>query len=968
MESATIETNPAAVPIGPRLVAMIEHDGREIPKGYPDREAEATWAAVSALWHPALLALVVDLPKVEGIDFPPVPEPSEVRLIAEGASHRLPADYRQIASDSGSIVLDGEIDRTSIARRVLERIAPGEELGEPADPIVLDFYALGTARWWLRDLTIAMGHADCLDLESLTRETLAGAKSWRAADLTGAASHLRAAFEILTQARERFYPVDGYLIDLSLLDVSLPAGALADSLEARTPITFLGTAQAVEKAAELDPDRMSALRTAITEGWADVVGGTYSESDEPLAPVTSILWQFLMGSEVYRRHLDDRNVETLATRRFALYPHRPQVARRFGFRFAVHLAFDAGRFPIPVESKRLWESPDASHLESLTRPPLSGDRASDGLRLVWRIGRSMKDDHVATMPLVHWPSPVAGWYRDLRRVASYSPVLSRCVTLGDYFHLSDRPWEMFGPKLDEYVMPYLVQAVARHDPFPISRRASHARVRAGLDAMISLDALGRALAPHPVVDDSEIVTPGPRGASDVAFHEIEHALETGSIEESARRIAKELPAVASALARAIAGDTASGREGYLVVNPLGVARRAAVLLPDAAIDLRPEGPLRAAQLTEDGVRAVVDLPPFGFAWVPRETEIGRPSAPFGAVSASERTMKNENLEVEVDLTTGGLRSVRAKGEETPRLGLQLVIAGLVGAEGQAAPSRMASDSFEVDYAGPALVQAVSRGRLLHPADGRVLVRFQQTLRLWTGRPTLEIDIRLDDIDPAWLESLAMADPWGSYLACRWAWPDAMATLRRTSLLAPESTSADRPETPDALDITSRKQRTALLFGGLAHHRRQGDRMLDTLLISGREQARTFALGVALDLEYPFHATTDFLAPAPVVATSTGPPGIGPVGWLVQVESKSVAVVRLEYLDRTGDGKGWGIAVHLVETAGRASRCRLRVFRDPKDARQTDFSGELIIDLPCEGDAVPIDLTPYEMARVEVRLG
>ena len=87
--------------------------------------------------------------------------------------------------------------------------------------------APGSARWWLRDLTIAMGHADYLDLENLTREALSGAKCWRDGDHTGASSHLRAAFELLTQARERFYPVDSFFIDVSLLDISLPAGAMA---------------------------------------------------------------------------------------------------------------------------------------------------------------------------------------------------------------------------------------------------------------------------------------------------------------------------------------------------------------------------------------------------------------------------------------------------------------------------------------------------------------------------------------------------------------------------------------------------------------------------------------------------------------------------------------------------------------------------------------------------------------------
>ena len=77
-----------------------------------------------------------------------------------------------------------------------------------------------------------MGHADVLDAESLAREVLSGAAAWQSGDAPAATNRLRAAFELLTQARERFYPVDAYLIDLCLLDPNMPAGVLAEALEA----------------------------------------------------------------------------------------------------------------------------------------------------------------------------------------------------------------------------------------------------------------------------------------------------------------------------------------------------------------------------------------------------------------------------------------------------------------------------------------------------------------------------------------------------------------------------------------------------------------------------------------------------------------------------------------------------------------------------------------------------------------
>ncbi len=298
----------------------------------------------------------------------------------------------------------------------------------------------------------------------------------------------------MTQARERFYPVDAYILDLCLLDPAMTGGMLAEPLETAVAITFVASAQAIENQAAVDPDGLAALRQAIADGWADVAGGTYAEAEDALLPLESILWQFRRGADVYRTHLDDRNVETYARRRFGLFIQLPQIAKRFGIRYAVHVAFDAGRFPVRPETKRLWESPDGSSLESLLRPPLAADRDSQGWLLPWRMGATMRDDHVAAVPLVHWPNPVAPWYRDLRRVSTYSPVLGRWTTLNDFFHLTDRPYETFRPEPDSYATPYLAQAVARREREPVSRLARHHRLCARLEGARTIQALARALA------------------------------------------------------------------------------------------------------------------------------------------------------------------------------------------------------------------------------------------------------------------------------------------------------------------------------------------------------------------------------------------------------------------------------------------------------------------------------------------
>ncbi len=464
------------------LVALIAYEGIEPPSDVQDDLARAVWCTVSAIWHPSLLARARELPRIEPIESPTPPTAREVRIIADGAGDRLPSGYRTQVEDAGAALLDSGTDRTDLIGRLQSRmgieVAAESGENEPVKAAARDYLALGTVYWMLRELTVAMGHSDNLDRESLWRELSAGAYAWQQGDSPAAVNRLRAAFEVLTQARERFYPVDAYLLDLCLVDPALPAGVFGGPLATAVAITFIAPAQAIENQAVADPDGLTALRQAINDGWADVAGGTYSESEDALLPLESIHWQFEHGARVYRTHLDERNVETFARRRFGLYVQLPQIAKRFGIRYAMHLSFDAGRFPVRPETKRLWEGPEGSSLESLMRPPLAADRPSSGWLLPWRIGATMRDDHVAAVPVVHWPGLVASWYEDLRRVATYSPVLGRWTTLNDFFHLTDRPYEAFRPDPDAYATPYLAQAVAKRESEPVSRLARHHRLRA----------------------------------------------------------------------------------------------------------------------------------------------------------------------------------------------------------------------------------------------------------------------------------------------------------------------------------------------------------------------------------------------------------------------------------------------------------------------------------------------------------
>ena len=71
------------------LITLRSNDGQEPPFDLSDGDARAAWAAASAPWHPAVLAVSKALPTLEDAAFASSPAADEVRIIAAGARDRL---------------------------------------------------------------------------------------------------------------------------------------------------------------------------------------------------------------------------------------------------------------------------------------------------------------------------------------------------------------------------------------------------------------------------------------------------------------------------------------------------------------------------------------------------------------------------------------------------------------------------------------------------------------------------------------------------------------------------------------------------------------------------------------------------------------------------------------------------------------------------------------------------------------
>ena len=184
------------------------------------------------------------------------------------------------------------------------------------------------------------------------------------------------------------------------------------------------------------------------------------------------------------------------------------------------------------------------------------------------------------------------------------------------------------------------------------------------------------------------------------------------------------------------------------------------------------------------MRVVVEVPALGFAWLPREgppdTKPMTTKIPLG--DAQFKVIRNDIMEAEVDAQSGGLKAIRDHKTRMNRLGQMLVFNP---------GSRMVAKEVKVTSTGPALGEIISEGFLIGEKD-QVLASFRQRLRLWLGRPLLEMRIEITPEQPP------AGYGWHAYFGSRFAWRDERDVLVRGFNGMGYVTNHPRPQTPDYL--------------------------------------------------------------------------------------------------------------------------------------------------------------------------
>jgi len=952
-----------------------------LPTSYPlqmGADEVAAWLnGYAALWHPAALAGSAAVPTTSNTYDHDTPLPGAVYCVPQGPHLYQPDDWRDRVRAAGAVAFHGTADRRESFANLKDALAERGETGprfDAPDETVRLFTGLGYGYLLVDSLYEAQDHDRLLDAAGFWADVTDAVKG--VTEGGDVRAPLSAAAEKLRVARESLYPGAMFLLDWVMPDPNALDAPWPASLAAGIPLTLLASAETLEQLATQAPERFAELKAKIIPGLpsaVDVCCGAYREREDALLPFESQWWNLRRAREVTKA-LFGVDPAGYARRKSAYHPQLPSWLAHFGYRHAVLISFDQALIPTLRSTAVNWPGPDGKGVDAFTREPLPAHDPQTFFNLAYHLHQATSSDAAPTVALIHKGQPAAAGYADLLALAELAPVLGTWTGLARYFSDAVTGDYIGTQPADEFFADYLDDRVT-HDknPTPVTGFPRQLRLRRRLDSAYTLAALHRSLTPFTGEDAADLATltaaeddierrgvspgaaddepsdgrAGGREAPGVSPTQFTRGLTApGSPGDPlSSSLALVEAAWAKRLAERIQARSAAGQPGVLVFNPCGFTRRAALELDGFPNPVPVADPIKYAEFAGGRARLVVELPPLGFAWLPRTGNAAPPKPKLK--TADNLTVRNEFFEADVDAATGGIRSFRDQRTRTTRFGQQLVFNP---------GSSMKARSVTVTNAGAALGEITSEGDILDPQN-EVLATFRQRFRAWMGRPVLEVRIELD------VKHRPSGYPWHSYYGARFGWRDDRAVLFRGVNGQNTLTGYTRPVSPDYLEVRLGSERSFLFTGGLPFLQRHGTRMIDVVLSPEGETGSAFELLLALDREQPMQTAVGWVSPSPVVVTEKGPPAVGASGWLAHVDMPSLVLTSLRPAE-PGEGMNRAVVGQFVECAGFGGAAEVRFARDPSAAARVDGMGAHELTLGLVGDAIPVDFSAGETFRVK----
>jgi len=251
-------------------------------------------------------------------------------------------------------------------------------------------------------------------------------------------------------------------------------------------------------------------------------------------------------------------------------------------------------------------------------------------------------------------------------------------------------------------------------------------------------------------------------------------------------------------------------------------------------------------------------------------------------------------------------------------------------------SKMACDSFEVSRLSNIASQVVSSGRLIGD-DETVLAKFEQKVTLQRGRNVIDIEITLSEV--------AFSDhSTKDFLVNRIAWSDETAELFCDMQGTRHAVRKPEIEAPHFVEVANSENKFALLCHGLPWHRRASRKMLDSILVVGHENRRTFRLGLAINPDSCMQLAIAEMHPKLTTDNQEKSAATDEEAkWGLHLANRNLVITWTEpLLDE--DGKNIGLRLRIQETEGQRGNLQLYCRRAIESGSKLSLDGERLRDI------------------------
>jgi alpha-mannosidase len=928
----------------------------DFPSNTSDFDARSMLAGWTVLWHPSLLAQSEQLPTWYRADSPPDLDGPRIVAVPTMSVDQLPGEYESnCRKDPNCHWVSGETREQMLQALQLQELPTLQS--EHRAVGVRDFFAAGFVSLQVQVMTRRLRYTSNLDEIHLQSRVVAAAQAFCGGDAKAAIEALHDVFDCLAEERDHYFSSDPHLIDLNLLT---PATLdtfvdqhLAAALQAnqpgnsdqepilQTPTNVLIDHPVAAFLIRSEVDRYRSFRDSLASGQIGWAGG------DPEPEICIDAMSFDQADRAIRSAFKTateavgQSPRVYARREGATPADLTPTIASLGYQGMIPIDFSRGS-GFGDEAKVIRQA-GGVEIQALTAKPIDAGSDASFLDLGARLGEAIDSGEIATALLVHWPGGECESFADLKTAASWSLALGRFWKLDDYFTDGEHPYHHGTARaLSPEASITLTHQVDKNAAHPLSSVTTAFRDCVASETARCLRGMTGLVAGKPI---------GLDGADQLKSIAIEFARTSGAQPSSAEATS------------------------VLCINPQGAGCRETIRLAGAP----PASSKHIYATSSERSESVIslDVPAYGFARAETGKEARKRKSLIGRLFSSGKqiaeghSLSNKFMEAVISPKTGGIQGVYSGAVRGNRLSLRLVqVCSHVDDEKSADDgAQMVADKVRIVNNSESAGEIQANGKLIDH-QSNTIATFTLNYRLQRGSRHLHVS---GSLKPA---HEVKGDPWQNYLGIRVAYSSEAAIIRPLVRDKIHRSRSRRVVAPLGLVIDEAERQTLISAGGMAYHRRVGDRFVDTLFAVQGETVENFQLAYGFDVPTPVATAKAMIAEPPQVSIEKTDQ-LPLRGWIAHVAPAEVLITRLELAERD-DGR-LAAMVRLIQTRSRSAKVKLRFCRDLQFATLLKGNDVDSWNLPipanddgqqthdpsvkCEGDSIQFSVASHQITNL-----